>query len=85
VGYVILITEPAEVLMDAGEADRRWLARSLAFAQREWAAPIERGEWWDRPALPFNVVLACVRDEVAQVRALWTAMGYPPAMLEGLV
>jgi hypothetical protein len=65
VGYAIVVTEPDELLADVPASELDWLARSFAAATREWATPIERGEWWDRPALSFNVVLAA-RSSVEQ-------------------
>ena len=32
--------------------------RDHPHAAEEWSRPVERGEWWDRAAVPFHVVLA---------------------------
>jgi hypothetical protein len=34
---------------------------------------VESGEWWDRPAVPFHVVLQSPSREAAAVRARWRA------------
>lgn len=75
-GYVLVVTEPGEVLADAGSVDDlAWLVRSLTRAQAEWASPVDDGEWWDRPAVPFHVVLQCAADERSSTRDRWVAAG----------
>lgn len=39
---------------------------SLTDAARRWAVPIEQGEWWDHPAMPFHVVLVGQREVLEQ-------------------
>lgn len=74
-GYVLVITDPGQVLADARDDGLGWLARSLSDATEEWAKPVESGEWWDRPAVPFHVVLQAGEAEVGTVRARWAAAG----------
>jgi len=81
VGYVIVVTEPDEILADVGSSEFDWVGRSFAFAKAEWARPIEQGEWWDRPALAFNLVLAGQRDALERAQKSWTAVGFPPVAL----
>jgi len=77
-GYVVTITEPDQVLADAGAEALGWLARSLESAAEEWAQPVELGEWWDRPAIPFHVVLAGERDAVGLAARQWSRAGTEP-------
>jgi hypothetical protein len=74
-GYVVVITEPGEVPEDAGADALTWLVESLANACEGWARPVEQGEWWDRPAVPFHVVLQAVVGDAPTVTARWTAAG----------
>jgi hypothetical protein len=67
-GYVIVVTDPSEVLADAGLDALTWLVSSLSRAHRQWARPVELGEWWDRPAVPFNVLLQSLPGEAAAVK-----------------
>jgi hypothetical protein len=63
-GYVVTITEPDQVLADEGSDALAWLTSSLASAAEQWTRPVELGEWWDRPAIPFHVVLAGTSDAI---------------------
>jgi hypothetical protein len=74
-GYVIVITDPGEVLADAGADALSRLVDSLAAACEEWARPVVQGEWWDRPAVPFHVVLQPAVGEAAAVTQRWAAAG----------
>jgi hypothetical protein len=73
-GYVLVIVDPKQVLVDVDDG-LSWLVRSLSRAAKEWATPVEVGEWWDRSAVPFHVVLQCDVDEVAGVIERWAAAG----------
>jgi barstar (barnase inhibitor) len=73
-GYVVVLTDPLLVLEDSRD-DFAVLVRVLSSAVEEWATPVEAGEWWDRPSVPFNVVLAVDEDEVAAARERWTRAG----------
>jgi hypothetical protein len=81
-GYVVLITEPDQVLADAAVGDLAWLVDSLANAAEAWARPIDLGESWDRPAVPFHVVLAGESDVVGRAAHRWGSVG-PAAVAIG--
>jgi hypothetical protein len=74
-GYVIVINDPGEVLADAGPDALSWLVDSLTRAHQEWAHPVELGEWWDRPAVPFHVVLQLAVGDAATVTQRWAGAG----------
>ncbi len=76
-GYVVMITEPDQVLADA-EAALGWFVRSLESAAGGWRQPVELGEWWDRAALPFHVVLAGEHDAVERAARRWSSAGVEP-------
>lgn len=75
VGIVIVILDSGAVLADEGGAELEVLARAIVHAAQAYADLIESGEWWDRPAVPFHVVLQADPAEVAAIRARWTAAG----------
>lgn len=77
-GYVVTITEPDQVLVEAGPEALGWLARSLQSAAEQWSRPVELGEWWDRPAIPFHVVLAGEPDAIELAARRWSAAGPEP-------
>ncbi len=56
-GFVVVVVSPDEVLAGEPSHELEWLVRALNSAAAEWGTPIELGEWWDRPAVPFHVVL----------------------------
>lgn len=74
-GYVVVITEPDQVLADEQGMAFEWLVRALSRASKEWSQPIELGEWWDRAAVPFHVVLAGSPDAVTLAAKRWTMLG----------
>ncbi|MFV0459644.1 MAG: barstar family protein [Actinomycetales bacterium] len=80
-GYVVTITDPDQVLADAGAEALGWLARSLESAAEEWTQPVELGEWWDRPAVPFHVVLAGEREVIEVATRRWSVAGAAPMPL----
>lgn len=77
-GYVVTITEPDQVLAEAGADALVWLARSLESAAETWGLPVELGEWWDRPAVSFHVVLAGERDVIELAARRWSEAGSAP-------
>jgi hypothetical protein len=79
-GFVILITEPEQVLVDDDSTTMSWFVSSLRRAGQEWGQPIDLGEWWDRPAVPFHVVLACKPEAVDGVAHRWEEAGAGPIL-----
>lgn len=74
-GIVLVVSDPLVVLADAPSGELGVLVRQFSQAWGTYAEPIELGEWWDRAAVPFHVVLHCHPDELAQTTARWTAAG----------
>lgn len=75
-GVVILVYDAVEVLADAAEAELANLARSIEGARSSYSEPIELGEWWDRPAVPFHVILHSRHPkESGALRARWQKAG----------
>jgi RNAse (barnase) inhibitor barstar len=56
-GYVLLIVEPLAVLADENGEGLDVFQRIMVRASDRWATPLVTGESWDRPAIPFHVVL----------------------------
>ena len=77
-GYVVTVTNPDQVLADAGRDELRWLAESLERAAETWRQPVALGEWWDRPVVPFHVVLAGKRIDFGGTTGTHTASGGTP-------
>lgn len=75
VGIVILIHDAAEVLADVAEVELATLVRSIETASSAYSEPIDLGEWWDRAAVPFHVVLHSTPADTAVIRARWQAAG----------
>lgn len=74
-GLVVLLTEPDQVLVDESVESLSWLIWTLEAAAVEWGMPIALGEWWDRPALPFHVVLAGDSAAIADSTSRWGTAG----------
>lgn len=74
-GLVLLVADANEVLTTEADAHLAWLVRSLRAAAAEWAEPIALGEWWDRPGVPFHVVLVCDEQARDVTISRWRAAG----------
>ncbi|GAB6904092.1 barstar family protein [Kineosporia succinea] len=70
-GHVIMVKEPEQVLAEASADDFEALVELLRLAAREWGSQAERGTWWDRPPVPFHVVLACLPHHTDDTRGRW--------------
>jgi hypothetical protein len=73
-GTVLLVLDAEQTLADDAE-DLPTLVRVLASASQAYARPIEGGEWWDRPAVPFHVVLQSLDGRVETARSRWSEAG----------
>jgi Barstar (barnase inhibitor) len=56
-GVVVLVYEAVQVLADEHPGDMAAFVRAVQNAGSVFGRPVEDGEWWDRSALPFHVVL----------------------------
>ena len=72
--FVLVVFDADQVLVE-DPVDMVALVRGVVGAYEEFSLPVENGEWWDRPAKPFHVVLDawCQEgerwsDALAQVR-----------------
>ena len=65
-GYLFVIKNSARLLIEESGDDLRVLLRILDEAGKEWATPVNIGEWWDREGLPFHTILQMSEDEVKQ-------------------
>ena len=74
-GIVISVLQPDEVLSDAPGSELAVLVRIIRDAADTYGEPISLGEWWDRPALPFHVVLHAGPGEGDAVRRRWEDAG----------
>ncbi len=77
-GYVLAIVEPDHLLADEDDGTLEWFVRSLQSAAETWSHPIELGEWWDRPAIPFHIVLAGESDAIELAARRWSRAGIGP-------
>jgi hypothetical protein len=84
-GYVIVIIDPAEVLCQDDASALTWLVTSFARAAAEWARPVDLGEWWDRPEIPFHVVLQPTTEAGQAATLRWTGHGVVVSSLPGVM
>ena len=55
-GFLVLFRESEDILGNCpSKCD--WLECLLQDILSSWACPIEVGEWWDRPSIPFRSVV----------------------------
>lgn len=74
-GIIVVIRNAIEVLSEEIDDELETFVRLLRKATSEYAVAIERGEWWDRPALPFHVVLQAPSADVAELTLRWQGAG----------
>ncbi|WP_375431375.1 barstar family protein [uncultured Friedmanniella sp.] len=73
-GVVVAISDASQVLSRDHVEDFETLIRSLVSAMAIYSHPVNEGAWWDRPAVPFHVVLHFELDDVSGLDA-WRAAG----------
>lgn len=69
-GYVLVITDADQVLIEEAPSQVEVLARILCNAANIWADAVDSGDVWDRPPVPFHVVLQ-VGGDGESIRAKW--------------
>ncbi|ACZ20095.1 hypothetical protein Sked_01230 [Sanguibacter keddieii DSM 10542] len=74
-GIVIIVSEPDKVLCDSERKVLRWFIEEMRDACVVWNSPVEEGQWWDRPPVPFHVVIAAPTGVLDSVEQLWATLG----------
>jgi hypothetical protein len=74
-GLVLVIVDAVDVLADEQLTELEILVRTFVDAQQEYRRPVTDGERWDRPAVPFHVVLQVLPADSPDTSARWTAAG----------
>lgn len=82
VGVAVVVVDATEVLSDEPAAELTTLVRTIVRASETYAEPIDSGEWWDRPPLPFHVVLQVPGHDEAPLRTRWGAAGAVLSVLD---
>ncbi len=75
-GLILLVYEADQVLTESTN-DLPSLVRTIERAHSVYSQPVNDGEWWDRPALPFHVVLQLPVAELDR----WIEAGATPSRL----
>lgn len=73
-GLVVVVLDAVEVLSES-EVELDALIRSIEAAHSAYSQPIELGEWWDRPAVPFHVVLQSLPGDASVLGTRWQDHG----------
>lgn len=74
-GIVIIVLDAIEVLSGEPPADLTTLVSVFTRAAKTYAEPIALGEWWDRPSVPFHVLLQANDQDHKLVRSRWEGAG----------
>jgi hypothetical protein len=74
-GIAVLVRNAEQALIAEPLEELKALVAVIGRASREYAEPIERGEWWDRPALPFRVVLQADGHVARDASRRWESAG----------
>jgi hypothetical protein len=69
----VIVIEDPQALLPAGRLAA--LVDVFTRAARDWATPVDEGDEWDRPAVPFHVVLATDERRAPAWAARWLAAG----------
>ncbi len=73
-GFVLLIMNADEVLADDPDEFAPFM-RTVATALKSYSDPINDGEWWDRPPIPFHIILQADAAFREQIINSWNAAG----------
>jgi hypothetical protein len=68
--YVMVITNAHDVLVSEPPAQLQSFARIGRTVATQWAQPINAGKPWDRPAVPFHIVIQGLSTDLSH-RSLW--------------
>lgn len=69
--YIVIIKNAEQMLSDAaGTEALEGFLEILSEVGKEWSIPIEEGEEWDRPCIPFHTILELNRDNVLNIPCL---------------
>jgi len=74
-GIVVVLLDAAQVLADEPAAELEVLVRAIIHASETYARPVDQGEWWDRPAVPFHVVLHAPVGDATAITRRWVEAG----------
>ena len=74
-GIVLVVHYAERVLVDDGAEALEAFVATLRNASNEYGQPVELGEPWDRPAVPFHVVLQTHANAAAETHRRWSAAG----------
>lgn len=80
-GIVLVIRDAVEVLVGEDTAELDAFIRALANASSVYGSPVEQGEWWDRPAVGFHVVLQTSVEFADELVRRWRSFGAETAVL----
>ncbi len=73
--FVLVVFSAGEVLAEESGLELASFIGALTGAFRTFSEPIALGEWWDRPAIPFHVVLQVAPSAAGSIAARWSAAG----------
>lgn len=74
-GLVLVVRDADLVLCEEEVEELESFVAALRNASDEYAEPVELGEAWDRPAVPFHVVLQVSPDAANEAARRWSAAG----------
>lgn len=74
-GFVLVWTEAEQILSEEDAGELAILREILQDAAEAWAAPIELGNWWDRPPIPFHVILLADSRSYETAARRWDLSG----------
>lgn len=73
VGFVVVIYDADQLLQEEHPEELAVFVQSIHNAAATFEKPVDDGEWWDRPAMPFHVVLQQAGN--GDALAGWTSAG----------
>jgi hypothetical protein len=74
-GFVLLFRDAQLVLVDEDADQLVAFVTALRNASDEYGAAVELGEAWDRPAVPFHVVLQASAEASSEAARRWLDTG----------
>jgi RNAse (barnase) inhibitor barstar len=68
-GYAVVIQDAIEVVSGLAAGSLATFVEVLDAVRDVWRSPVAVGQWWDRPAIPFSIVLHATAADSERLRS----------------
>jgi hypothetical protein len=80
--YAAVIDQAFHLLEREPEEKLKIFVDVMQNVAREWATPVDDGEYWDRPEVPFHILLQASAEQIPALKSRYRSIGVVLADLE---